>query len=397
VDLLAPLVPLDAFALDPAFCHVNHGSFGACPRAVLAVQDELRARLEAATMTFMVCEWQDRLDAARARVAAFIAADPQDVVLIPNTTLGVSTVLASLAWRRGDRIVVTDHGYRACRNAAERLAETHGVEVITVHVPVPITDPMDVVSRVVAAADGGCRLVLIDHITSPTALVIDVAAICAALASRGIDVLVDGAHAPGQLALDVPAIGAAYYVANAHKWLCAPKGTALLWARRDVRDALRPLVTSHGETPGFGPANRFHARFDWTGTHDPTGYLSIPAAIDTVARLGGGWPAICDRNHALVLAGRDLIAERIGARPIAPDAMTATMASLPIVLPEGATALGLERELLAAGIEAPIAELEGVGPLVRISAHVYNALADYGRLADELVARGVHGRGRALR
>jgi len=391
VNLSAPVAPLSAFVLDPAVLHLNHGSFGACPRAVLAAQDAIRARLEAATMRFMVCEWQDRLDAARARVAAVVGADPEDVVLIPNTTTGVATILASRPWAPGDRLIVTDHGYHACHNAALRLVETHGIELVTVPIPVPVADPADVVARVVAAIDDRCRLVMIDHVTSPTALVLDVAAICAALAGR-VDVLVDGAHAPGQLDVDVAALGAAYFVGNAHKWLCAPKGTAVMWARRDRRDALRPLVTSHGETPGVGPANRFHARFDWSGTHDPSGYLSIPTAIDEIAALGGGWPAVRDRNRALALAARDLLAARLGATPLAPAAMTGSMVALPVDLPPGTAPAALERELLAAGIEVPIIELPASGPLVRISAHLYNHLGEYDRLADALLARGVRGR-----
>jgi isopenicillin-N epimerase len=394
VDLSVPAAPISAFALDPAVLHLNHGSFGACPRAVLAAQDAIRARLEAATMRFMVCEWQDRLDAARARVAEHVGADPADLVLIPNTTTGVSAILQSLPWQPGETIVVTDHGYRACHNAALRL-RARGVEIVTVHLPVP-TEPAEIVRRVVAAVDDRCRLVMLDHIASATALVFDVAAVCAALAGRA-DVLVDAAHAPGQLAVDVDALGAAYYVANAHKWLCAPKGSALLWARRDRRDALAPLVASHGETPGIGPANRFHARFDWSGTHDPSAYLSIPAALDAIAELGGGWPAVRARNRALAARARELVADRLGgASALAPAEMFASMAVVPVALPAGATPLAFERALLDAGIELPIIDLPVTGTLIRLSAHVYNHLGDYDRLAAELVARGVRGRHLAL-
>lgn len=390
MDISVAAAPISAFALDPAVLHLNHGSFGACPRAVLAAQDAIRARLEAAPMRFMVCEWQDALDAARARVAAFVGADPADLVMIPNATTGVSAILASLPWAPGDHLVVTDHGYRACRNAALRLGETRGVELVTVEIPVPTT-PDEVVRRVVAAVDDRTRLVMVDHITSPTALVQDVGAICAALAGR-VDVLVDGAHAPGQFPVDVRATGAAYYVANCHKWMCAPKGAALLWARRDRRDALRPLVTSHGETPGVGPANRFHARFDWSGTHDPSAVLAVPAAIDTVAALAGSWGAVHARLGALAAAARDLLIDAFAAAPIAPPDMTGTMAAIPIALPAGAPPLAFERDLLQAGIEVPIVDLPGHGAFVRVSAHLYNALPDYERLAAELLARGVRGR-----
>ncbi|HEY8925905.1 MAG TPA: aminotransferase, partial [Polyangia bacterium] len=169
---------------------------------------------------------------------------------------------------------------------------------------------------------------------------LDIAAIARRLAQAAphVRLMADCAHAPGQVELDLRALGEAgvsYAVAAMHKWTCSPKGSSILWARRDRRDELRPIITSHGETPGVGPANRFHARFDWSGTHDPTAYLATPAAIDDLAARGGGWPAIRARNHELVIAGRDRLVERLGegATPIAPDDMHGSMAAIPIALP----------------------------------------------------------------
>jgi isopenicillin-N epimerase len=396
-----PLVPSTAFGLDPSVLHLNHGSFGAASRAALVAQAEARSALEAATMRFMVREWQGRLDRARARVAAFVGADPEDLVMIPNPTAGVASIANSLAWQPGDRVVVTDHGYRACLNTLLRLVETHGIELVTVKLPLPLRGPSEVVERVVdaIAAEPRCRLALIDHITSPTGLVLDIAAIAAGVAATAprVRLIADCAHSAGQIELDLAALGGAgvaYAVAALHKWTCAPKGSSLLWARRDCRDELRPVITSHGETPGVGPANRFHARFDWSGTHDPSAYLATPAALDDLAARGGGWPAIRARNHALALAGRTLLHERLGggAASIAPDEMHGSMATIPVALPAAATPLGLQAELLDDGIELPLVDLPGHGTFIRISAHVYNQLADYERLADALLSRGIQGR-----
>jgi isopenicillin-N epimerase len=401
VKLETPLAPLSLFALDPTLLHLNHGSWGAAPRAALDAQAALRARLESATMRFMVREWQGLLDGARAHVAGVVGADPEDLVMITNPTSGVASILGSRAWAPGERVLVTDHGYRACKNAILRLGEQRGVGLATVTIPLPVARSADVVERVVAAAaaDPSIRVVLLDQVTSPTGLVLDVAAVGAGLRERAphAELLVDAAHSPGQLAIDVGSLaraGAAYAVATCHKWLCAPKGASLLWSRRDRRDALRPVVTSHGETAGVGPPNRFHARFDWSGTHDPTPFLSAPAAIDAVGEACGGWPAIRERNHALVLAARDLVLGRLGggARAIAPDDMHGSMAAIPITLPDGAAPLAFQAALIDDGIEIPIVDHPTYGTFVRLSAHVYNALPDYARLADELLRRGVRGR-----
>jgi len=401
MNITEPLVPLAAFGLDPTVLHVNHGSYGAATRAALAAQTEARDALEAATMRFMARVWQRRLDAARGRVAAFVGSDPEDMVMIPNPTAGVASIANSLPWQPGDRVVVTDHGYRACLNAMLRLAQVRGIEVVTVNIPLPVRAPLEVVNRLVGAiaAEPRCRLALVDNITSPTGLVLDVVAVARGLAKAAphVRLIADCAHAPGQVELDLAALGdagASYAVAAMHKWTCAPKGSSILWARRDHRDELRPVVTSHGETPGVGPANRFHARFDWSGTHDPTAYLATPAAIDDLAARSEGWAEIRARNHALALAARDLLLDRLGngATPIAPDDMHGSMAAIPVALPDGVEPAALQAQLLDEGIELPIVALPALGTFIRISAHVYNRLDDYDRLAGALLGRGLRGR-----
>jgi isopenicillin-N epimerase len=388
-DPFAAVAPQGAFALAPDVVHLNHGSFGACPRAVLEAQAAWRARLEAATMRFFVLDWQDAVDAARARLADFLGAEPAGLVFVPNATTAIATALDALV-PPGAELVTTDHGYAACRNALDRVAAARGARVVTAHVDFPARAGQ-AVEAVLAAVTPATRVVLVDHVTSPTALVIDVAALVRALAPRGVHVIVDGAHAPGQLELDLGALaGVAAYAGNLHKWVCAPKGAGFLWVREDLRDTVRPLVTSHGyHVP---PPDRFRFEHDWTGTHDPTAYLSVPAALDEVARLGGGWPAVRARNHALVLAMRDVVLGAIGGTAAAPDALLGSMASIPVTLPAGTTPRDLERGLLRSGWEVAISDWQPLGAVyLRLSAHLYNSLDDATRLAAHLRGLGVSG------
>ncbi len=123
----------------------------------------------------------------------------------------------------------------------------------------------------------------------------------------------DAAHAPGMVPVAVDALGAAYWTGNGHKWLCGPKGTAVLWVREDRRDRIHPLVVSHGANAPLAGRTRFRHEFDWVGTTDPTGFLALPAAIDWMAREaspdGGGWPAVMAANHALAIEGRDVLSD----------------------------------------------------------------------------------------
>jgi isopenicillin-N epimerase len=317
--------------LDPGVVFLNHGSFGATPRPVLEAQDAWRARMEREPVAFFTRDLEPALDAARAALGAFVGADPDDLAFVPNATTGINIVAASLRLEAGDEIVVTDHAYPAARNALATIAERAGARLVSAAIPYPGTTPSSAVDAVLGAVGERTRLVLMDHVTSATALVLPVAKIVEALAARGIDTLVDAAHSPGMVELDLDAIGAAYTTGNCHKWLCAPKGSGFLHVRRDRQDRVRPVVISHGATSERTDRSRFRLEHDWTGTLDPTPWLAVPAAIDFGARLvGGGWPALRERGHSLAVEARDLLCEVLGERPPAPDDMLGAMASVPM-------------------------------------------------------------------
>lgn len=347
-----------------------------------------RTRLEAGPMRFLKLEWQTELDRARVALAAFVGAASDRLVFVPGTTTGVALALHSTQLAAGDEVLATDHSYRACRNQLERLARARGLRITTVPLALPF-DPEAAVTAITTAISSRTRLAVLDHITSPTALRLPLERLVPAFAARGIPTIIDGAHAPGQLPLELGELGATYYVGNCHKWLCAPKAAGFVVVAAGA--PLDPLVTSHGASLEYGPANRLHAELDWSGTYDPSAQLAVPAAIETVAREGGGWPAVYAHNHALALALRDRVIDALGGSRLAPDASLGSMAAIPIALPPGTTPLGLERELLVAGWEVPIVDFPG-GPLVRVSAHLYNHVGEAELLAKELRARGVTAR-----
>jgi isopenicillin-N epimerase len=382
-----PSALMSHWTLDPAVTFLNHGSFGACPREVQAAQAELRARLEAEPVRFFVREVPALWEAARAAVAEVVGASPRDLAFVNNATAGVNTVLASAALEPGDQVLVTDHGYNACNNAARRWAEARGAEVVVAALPLPCPDPEAVVAAVMAAVTPRTRLAILDHVTSPTGLVLPVERLVPALAARGVETVVDGAHALGMLPLDLDALGAAAYTANAHKWLCAPKGAAILHVRRDWQDRLRPLVTSHGANAPEDARPRFQRELDWVGTDDPTPFLCLPAAVAFMqGLLPGGLPAVMAANRALVLEGRRMLMDAFGVAAAGPETMIGSLATVLLDEAPEPGAYGQDRvhhALFERGVEVPAMPFQG-RRLLRISAQVYNAPEDYRRLVEVL-------------
>jgi len=393
------------WGLDPAITFLNHGSFGACPRPVLDVQQAWRDQLEAEPVRFLGRELNGRLATVREALSDFVGADPDDLALVTNATGGANAVIRSIRFEAGDEIVTTDHEYNAILNVLRYVAERDGARVVVVGLPFPAISPDDVVERFMAAVTERTRLAVISHVTSPTALILPVERIVPELAERGIDTLVDGAHAPGMVALDLDALGAAYYTANLHKWVCAPKGSAFLHVRRDRQAGVRPGTISHGLNAPTDERSRFRLEFDWQGTLDPTPWLAVPAAIDFIGGLvDGGWPAVMARNRELALYGRDALAGGLGGDHLgSPATMIGAMAALPLPSkgPLGGEASGsspLDTDPFQLvlyerfGIEVPIGAwpvpaVQAVSPpirSIRISAALHNDSADIDRLVAAL-------------
>jgi len=390
-DLMSAKSPYaDLWLLDPAVAYLNHGSFGACPKAILEKQSELRLELEREPVDFYIRALPDLLSGARAALAAFVGADGDDLAFVPNATAGVNAVARSLAFYPGDELLTTDHAYAACKKALDYVAARTGARVVAASIPFPLGSEEEIVSAVLSRLTSHTRLAVLDHVTSPTALVFPIERLVAELSTRGVDTLVDGAHALGMIPLDLARLGAAYYTANAHKWLCAPKGAAFLHVRKDRQEGLHPVSISHGYAGGEA---HFRDEFDWTGTADPTASLCIPDCIAYLgSRLAGGWPELMATNHALALKARAAICGTLRIPEPAPESMLGSMASVPLPVSGPTTpARSLGREALADWMRGRGAEPwfydwpAGRGKLVRVSAQLYNTEEQYVRLAGLLV------------
>lgn len=393
--------------LDPSIVFLNHGSFGSCPREVLAVQARLRDRLESEPVRFFVEDLAPLMDAARRELAAFVRCDAGGLAFLPNATTAVATVLANIESRgflkAGDEIIGPEHEYPACMNNLRRLAALTGAVIVRPEIPFPARSPDHIADAVLAKVTPRTRLALISHVTSPSGMILPVERLVAEFERRGILTIVDAAHCVGMLDLNLAAINAPFYTSNCHKWLCTPKGSAFLHVREDHREVgggFRPMILSNSaEKPKPGRAH-YLTEFDYIGTDDPTACLAIPDAIRFLASLvPGGWPEIRRRNHDLAIRGRDAICRAVGIQPPAPDAMLGSLSTM--ILPELDPALkarlskrptrfhdALQDALMERHkIQVPvwgIPDKPGAARFIRISAQLYNSPEQYDYLAGAL-------------
>ena len=376
--------------------HLNHGSFGAVPLEVQARQIEWRARWEANTTGFILNEYTDALDVARQELANFVGAAPAGLVFVRNASQGVASVIRTIEpqLEPGDEIVTTNQDYTAVRQTLEFSAATRGTRVVVAEVPFPIESPDQVLNSVLNAITARTRLVVIDHIASPTGLIFPIEEIVSEV-EPDLPVLVDGAHGPGQVPLSLDALGASWYTGNLHKWVCAPKGSGFLHARADRIDETVPTVISHAwNTPIVDGASKYHGLFDWVGTDDMTPWLTVPDAIGVVGRMeSGGWPAVMKRNHELALEARRIICDVLAIQAPAPDEMVGSLFAIRLSDRSGEDPGGLlsplNQELLDAGFETLVMVWpEWPHQIIRISAHLYNELDEYRLIADTLSQMG---------
>ena len=378
---MAPSAELfrELFMLDPEVTHLNHGSFGAVPGPVFERQHELRRELELEPVLFLARRLPARLARVRQSIARYVgAATGDDLGLVPNVTTGLNAVARSIELRRGDEILLTDHEYGAKRILWDEVAERAGATVVVAALPRPAFGEDELFDTVAAQFTARTRVLFVSHITSLSALVLPVARLSALARERGVVSIIDGAHGPGQVDLDLPSIGCDIYAGNLHKWVCAPRGSAFVWATAEAQSWIRGPVVSW-DWSWSGP-DAFQGRFGWSGTTDPTALLSVPAAFRF--QREHGWRQARRRCTRLAVATMDALEAEVGAIPLAAVGVRAPqMASFSIPCSDPAR---IQRYLWQRHrIEIPGETLYDLS-LLRVSVQAYTRESDCDRLVEAL-------------
>jgi isopenicillin-N epimerase len=382
---------LEHWMLDPKSIYLNHGTVGAPPKRVLIKQQQIRDEIEQHPAMFLFRKLGHNnglkenakyyLRDSAAIMADFMGAKGEDLVFVDNATSGCNAVLRSLTFKPGDTILTTDIAYGAITLAAKYVARRFGATVKEAVTPYPATSD-EIADAIIDSIDNTTRLLILDHITAETSLILPVAKIAKRAKVKGVRVLIDGAHVPGSIPLDISSLDVDWYTGNFHKWAWAPRSSAFLWASQESQQDLHPTVISWGLDKGFTE------EFDWVGTRDWTPFLAAPEGIAFMAELG--MDAVREYNHKLAWEGAHMICDRIGTTFEADQAMTGCMATFPLPEQFGSThdeAARLRDALLFEdNIEVQLHSWRGK-LWVRISAQIYNDMEDMNALANAICKR----------
>jgi isopenicillin-N epimerase len=378
----------DLFLLDPTVTFLNHGSFGATPRPVFEAYQRWQLELERQPVEFLGRRHDPLLRQARERLGQYVNAAAEDLVFITNATWAVNVIARSMDLQPGDEILTTDHEYGACENVWNHVFERTGAKFSKMHIPLPLPSDAEMVERIWAGVTPRTKALYISHITSATAVTFPLEELVRRCREAGILSIIDGAHVVGQMPLDLTALDADFYTSNLHKWVCAPKGCAFMYARRELHNWLHAAIISWGYsteiTPmlSFSEDSLFATRNQYQGTRDISAFLAVGDALDFQA--AHDWPTLRAQCHALAVDAQQRVSEITGQPiPVPPD----NYVQLALCeLPAGTDLRALKTRLYDQyRVEIPVTEWHGRG-FIRISVQVYNTREDIDRLCEALAA-----------
>jgi isopenicillin-N epimerase len=358
----------DAWAIRPDTTYLNHGSFGPTPRAVRAVQVKWQDHLASQPMDFFVRNAEAEWVKARTRLASFIGTAPENLVFVENATSGMNVVANSFPLQPDDEVLLTDHEYGAVVRIWQRKCNATGAaEPQVAALPPKFDSAEEVVDAIFRHATDRTRLLVVSHITSPTAVILPVQKICDEARRRGIAVCIDGPHAPAQAPLSIDELGCDFYTASLHKWLSAPLGSGFLFVAPRWQERIRTPQLSWGRLLPAKPV-AWWEEFVWTGTRDPSAYLATGTAIDLLESVG--LPTFRARTHHLARYARHRLVELTGLEPATADSEEWYGSMISVPLPPGDPA-ALQKQLWQRHhIEIPVIERSGRRS-IRVSCHLY--------------------------
>lgn len=396
--------PRSAWSIPDDVIYLNHGSFGPTPRVVQDCREEWSRRLARQPMNFFLNQMEPTLDEAMDKLARFVGADARDMAFVDNATVAMNAVAENVPLQPGDEVLLNDHEYGAVFRIWRHRCEKAGARVVTAKLKLE-TDASETADRSLASNESSndkrslvgsifeavterTRLIVLSHVTSPSAVVLPVVEICRQARLLGIPVCIDGPHAIAMRDVNLREIDCDFYCASLHKWLSAPFGSGFLYVKRERQRGFKSHMTSWGRSLS-GRAERWQDQLNWLGTRDPAPFLAVPTAIQFLEDVG--IDKFRQRTHQLVQTARQKIESKTDHRAWVPDSqdwygsmIAVSLAGEPWKKPRPNAMHPLQQALRERfRIEIPVTQCCDQF-FLRVSCHLYNQEEDIDRLIDAM-------------
>ncbi len=369
------------FFIQPQLTPLNHGAFGATPRPVMQAQVSYMQQMEASCDAWFHENLAfNLLNKTRQAVADFVGSNVSNLVLVDNASAACNAALRSLNLRPSDTILLMSWEYPLGVTVSEYVAQVSGARIVTLNMSFPTDEDTIVAEFEAGLARFRPRVAFFDAIASYPAFVMPTNRLVQLARQYKAVSIVDGAHAIGQILLNLEELDADFYFANGYKWLCSPKGSALLRVSPRMQSITWPATINNGDAD-------FATRFWWTGTRD---YSSWFGFLDTIEfrKQAGGEAVWIGYNNGLCTSVFELLSERWNVSRAVPPSMTASLLTMPLPCGENNSrcpfpAFAIEAFMRQNNLQVVTLDFNG-NKYVRFSCQVYNEMADYVRFADLL-------------
>jgi len=271
--------------------YFNNGSLGACPYPIRKATNTFRDTLDDFPSKYMWGGWDDEKEATRKKVADLFSVSEEEIALIHNTTEGMNLIASSMALEPGDEVILADHEHSSAVVPWTIWQESKGVKLIRPILPILPKDKEEIIAIFKAAITPKTKVISICHMVNTNGMMLPIKEISKIAHENGILVAVDGAQGAGMVETNLKEMDCDFYTVSAHKWLFAPKGIGIFYAKKEQQALLKPLIVARGYKD---PSIR---RLENYNTRNLPELLGLGAAIDYRNTIGGA--AIHKRTYEL--------------------------------------------------------------------------------------------------
>ncbi len=318
------------FLLNPEYTHLNHGSFGACPKSIFEDYQKWQLALERDPVDFFVNKGNEQLERSKEAMAKFMGCEADNLVFTMNPSYAINIVAKSLVMKPGDEILSTNHEYGAMDRIWKYYCEKAGARYIQQEIPIPLKSKEEFIASFWKGYSKHTKAIFISQITSMTALIFPVKEICQRAKELGLLTIVDGAHVPGHIPLNLSELDADIYTGACHKWMLTPKGCSFLYAHPSIQNNFDPLLISWGYDADVPGKSKFLDYHQLQGTRDYSAFLTIPAALEFFRSRN--WERVKRNARQMILDNYQRLCDIFGDGPICPvtDEFLGQMCSVPL-------------------------------------------------------------------